>query len=256
MRGLEGKVAVVTGGGGGIGTAICLRLADEGVAVMVADRRPENAARTAQAVTEGGGRASSFAVDVADPDDVQRLFDRTEAELGRAQVLVCSVAVSEGADALATAPAEFSQTLAVNVGSYYLCSQALVGRLLSAGESGAIVFISSTNAYYAEPGSLAYTTSKGAVDALTKSLALDYSARGVRVCAVAPGIIRTPVTEGMLADGGEEMLATWNASHAIGRIGRPEEMAAVVAFLASDDASFVTGSTWVADGGLTCGWRF
>jgi NAD(P)-dependent dehydrogenase (short-subunit alcohol dehydrogenase family) len=225
---------------------------------MVGDRRQERAEATAQAVQDAGGRAESFAVDVADAADVERLFDATEAGLGRAQLLVCAVAVSEGIDLLTTSPAEWNQTLAVNVGSYYLCSRELVGRLLPAAESGAIVFISSTNAFFAEPGALAYTSSKGAVDALTKGLALELAPAGVRVSAVAPGLIRTPVTEGMLADAqnGQELLATWNAAHALGRIGEPEEIAAVVAFLASDEASFVTGSTWLADGGLTCGWRF
>jgi NAD(P)-dependent dehydrogenase (short-subunit alcohol dehydrogenase family) len=258
MRGLDGKVAIVTGGGGGIGTAICLRLAAEGVAVMVADRDETRARTAAESVAAQGGRSAWSAAEVADPEAVRRLFDQTTSELGAPEVLVCAVGVSEGTDVLATNADEWHQTLAVNVGSYFLCGRELSERLRAANAPGAVVFISSTNAFFAEPGAIAYTASKGGVDALTKGMALELAHAGVRVNAVAPGVIRTPVTAGMLADAenGEEMLATWNAAHALGRIGLPEEIAPVVAFLASDEASFVTGSTWVADGGLTCGWRF
>lgn len=256
--GLAGRVAVVSGGGGGIGSAICLRLASEGVRIMVADRDEARARASALAVLDQGGQASALTADVADPEDVIRLFDRTEQELGRASILVNAVGVSEGTDVFDTDSEQWRRTLAVNVGSYFLCSRELSARLRSNGEPGAIVNVSSTNAFFAEPGAIAYTASKGAVEALTKGLALELAAENVRVNAVCPGVIRTAVTDGMLADSedGERMLATWNSAHAMGRIGEPHEIAAIVAFLASDDASFVTGSSWVADGGLSCGWMF
>ena len=130
-------------------------------------------------------------------------------------------------------------------------------RLKAADQPGAIVNISSTNAFYAEPDAIAYTASKGAVEALTKGLALELAPSQIRVNAICPGVIRTSVTEGMLAesDDAEAMLATWNRAHALGRLGEPHEMAAVVAFLLSDDASS-SGSSWIADGGLSSGWLF
>jgi NAD(P)-dependent dehydrogenase (short-subunit alcohol dehydrogenase family) len=258
LRGLPGKVAVVTGGGGGIGTAICERLAAEGAAVMVADRDDTRARAVADDLVAAGRRGAWCEVDVADPDQVTRMFDQAAQELGPPQLLVCAVGVSEGMDVETTDPRQWDRTLAVNAGSYFLCGRALTARLRPARTPGAIVFISSTNAFFAEPGAIAYTASKGAVDALTKCLALELARDGVRVNAVAPGVIRTPVTDGMLATApdGPNMLETWNAAHALGRIGRPDEIASVVAFLASDEASFVTGATWLADGGLTCGWTF
>jgi NAD(P)-dependent dehydrogenase (short-subunit alcohol dehydrogenase family) len=131
-------------------------------------------------------------------------------------------------------------------------------RLKAAAQPGAVVNISSTNAFYAEPDSIAYTASKGAVGALTKGLALDLAPYEIRVNAICPGLIRTPVTEWMLeqVDDPPALLAHWSGAHMLGRIGEPSEIAAVVAFLASDEASFVTGASWVADGGLSSGWTF
>lgn len=257
-RALDGRVAVVSGGGGGIGSAICLRLARDGARIMVADRDEERAKASARAVVEQGGEASPITVDVTDSEEVVRLFDRAEEEFGRASILVNAVGISDGADVFDTDAEQWRRTLAVNVGSYFLCSRELSARLRSAGAPGAIVNVSSTNAFFAEPGAIAYTASKGGVEALTKGLALELAAGNVRVNAVCPGVIRTAVTDGMLADSenGERMLATWNSAHAMGRIGEPHEIAAIVAFLASDEASFVTGSSWVADGGLSCGWMF
>jgi NAD(P)-dependent dehydrogenase (short-subunit alcohol dehydrogenase family) len=199
-----------------------------------------------------------MAVDVSDPDAVQALLAETEAQLGAATILVNAVGISEGQDVFNTEPGQWDRTLAVNAGSYFLCARALSTRLRESNSAGAIVNISSTNAFYAEPNAIAYTASKGAVEALTKGLALELAPVNIRVNAICPGIIRTPVTEGMLAEAedAETMLATWNNAHALGRMGAPHEIAAVVAFLVSDDASFVTGSSFIADGGLSSGWLF
>jgi glucose 1-dehydrogenase len=259
MKGVGGKVAVVTGGGGGIGRGICLRLgAEEEACVVVADQLPEKAEETVKQVVEAGGKASPLSVDVTDPDAVKRLFDHAESEYGTASILVNCVAVSEGLGPFETSPEQWHRTLAVNVGSYFLCAQEMCRRLKAEGSPGAVVNISSTNAFYAELESIAYTASKGAVEALTKGLALELAPAGIRVNAICPGLIRTPVTEWMLerSDDPEALLAHWSSAHMLGRMGMPSEIAAVVAFLASDEASFVTGSSWIADGGLTSGWTF
>jgi NAD(P)-dependent dehydrogenase (short-subunit alcohol dehydrogenase family) len=224
----------------------------------VADLDARRAEETARQVEEQDGTAMPMSVDVSDPDAVQALLAETEAQLGEATILVNAVGISEGQDVFNTEPGQWDRTLAVNAGSYFLCARALSSRLRERNSSGAIVNISSTNAFYAEPNAIAYTASKGAVEALTKGLALELAPVGIRVNAICPGIIRTPVTEAMLAEAedAETMLATWNNAHALGRMGAPHEIAAVVAFLVSDDASFVTGSSFIADGGLSSGWLF
>jgi 2-hydroxycyclohexanecarboxyl-CoA dehydrogenase len=251
-------VAVVTGGGGGIGSDVCMRLAGEGARVTVVDRDEERAQAAVSKVQQEGGVAIASVADVADAGAVERLLDQTDEELGPASILVNAVGISEGTNVFDTSPEEWERTIAVNVGSYFLCARALSLRLRSADASGAIVNISSTNASYAEPNAIAYTASKGAVEALTKGLALELAPARIRVNAVCPGIIRTPVTEGMLeaADDADALISVWNQAHALGRMGAPHEIAAVVAFLASDEASFVTGSSFVADGGLSSGWLF
>jgi 2-hydroxycyclohexanecarboxyl-CoA dehydrogenase len=251
-------VAVVTGGGGGIGSAICLRLAEEGARLTVVDRDQERTQAAVKQLQARGGAAVASVADVSDPAAVEQLLDRTEEEHGPASILVNAVGISEGTNVFATDPEQWNRTLAVNVGSYFFCARALSLRLRAADTAGTIVNISSTNAFYAEPNAIAYTASKGAVEALTKGLALELAPARIRVNAICPGIIRTPVTEGMLADSddAETLLATWNKAHALGRMGAPHEIAAVVAFLASDDASFVTGSSFIADGGLSSGWLF
>lgn len=259
MKGLRDKVAVVTGGGGGIGRAICLRLAaEEGVRVIVADQGGDKADETVKQVEAAGGAAVAREVDVTDPDGVKALFDFAEAEFGIVSIVVNCVAVSEGLGAFQTSPEQWHRTLAVNVGSYFFTAREMGVRLRAAGAPGAVVNISSTNAFYAELDSIAYTASKGGVEALTKGLALELAQSNIRVNAICPGLIRTPVTEWMLeqSDDPPALLAHWGGAHMLGRIGEPSEIASVVAFLASDEASFVTGSSWIADGGLSSGWTF
>jgi NAD(P)-dependent dehydrogenase (short-subunit alcohol dehydrogenase family) len=249
---------VVTGGGGGIGSAICLRLAEEGARVTIVDRDEERVRAAVSDVEARDGVALGSVADVADPDAVERLLDQTGEQLGAPSILVNAVGISEGQDVFQTDLDQWERTMSVNAGSYFLCARALSLRLHAADEPGAIVNISSTNAFYAERGAIAYTASKGAVEALTKGLALELAPARIRVNAICPGVIRTPVTEGMLAEASDPdgMLATWNQAHALGRLGQPHEIAGVVAFLVSDDASFVTGSSFIADGGLSSGWLF
>jgi meso-butanediol dehydrogenase / (S,S)-butanediol dehydrogenase / diacetyl reductase len=256
MGRLEGRTAIVTGGGSGIGRATALALAREGAAVLVADRDAGAAAETCSAIADSGGRAAPATCDVADEPSVEAMFAVADG-FGQVDILINNAGVGAGGDALNTTVDEWDRTLGVNVKGVWLCSRALLRRVLEAGRPAVIVNTSSTNAFYAEPGSAAYTASKGAVSALTRSLALDYARHGVRVNCVCPGIIDTSMTRPMLAaqPDPEATRRHWDSLHAIGRMGRPEDIAETIVFLATDEARFMAGSELVVDGGLSIGTR-
>jgi NAD(P)-dependent dehydrogenase (short-subunit alcohol dehydrogenase family) len=256
MARLEGRTAIVTGGGSGIGRATALALAREGAALLVADRDAGAADETRSAIADAGGRAASAVCDVADEGSVEAMFAAADG-FGEVDVLVNNAGTGAGGDALNTTVEEWDRTLGVNVRGVWLCSRALLRRVLEAGRPAAIVNTSSTNAFYAEPGSAAYTASKGAVSALTRSMALDYARHGVRVNCVCPGIIDTPMTQPMLAAQPDPAATRrhWDSLHAIGRMGRPEDIAEAIVFLVTDEAGFMAGSELVVDGGLSIGTR-
>jgi NAD(P)-dependent dehydrogenase (short-subunit alcohol dehydrogenase family) len=257
MKPLDGRRAVVTGGAGGIGRATSLALADAGAEVIVADLASDRAAMTSSEIVERGGTAEGVACDVTDETSVEKLF----AVAGPAplDILVNTAGVAFEGNALTTPTADWDQTLDVNVKGTWLCSRAFIARAL-AGERPAdrdrvIVNTSSTNAFLAETDSAAYTASKGAVSALTRSMALDFASQGIRVNCVCPGIIATPLTARAFeaADDPERLRRHWDKLHAIGRMGMPEDIAPVIVFLATDDARFIVGAEIVADGGLSIG---
>jgi meso-butanediol dehydrogenase/(S,S)-butanediol dehydrogenase/diacetyl reductase len=256
MARLDGRTAIVTGGGSGIGRATALALAREGAAVLVADRDAGAAEGTCSAIGDSGGRAEPATCDVADEASVEAMFAVAD-RLGQVDILVNNAGLGAGGDAVNTTVEEWDLTLGVNVKGAWLCSRALLRRVLEAGRPAVIVNTSSTNAFYAEPGSAAYTASKGAVSALTRSMALDYASRGVRVNCVCPGIIDTPMTRPMLAaqPDPEATRRHWDSLHAIGRMGQPEDIAETIVFLATDEARFMAGSELVVDGGLSIGTR-
>jgi len=248
MRRFEDRVAVVTGGAHGIGRASALRLAEEGARVAVLDVNEAGAHETAELI---GDAAVAIACDVADAASVAEAFDRVRDRFGTVDVLHSNAGVLLPGSAEDGAPEEWDRTFAVNVRGMYLAARAVLPTMLAQGR-GAIVNTASTSGIAAEPGLAAYCASKAAVIQLTRQLAVDYSRRGVRVNCVCPGWIDTgfndPVLEGV---GDEELAEAIDRMVPLGRQGAPEEIAAVVAFLASDDASLVTGHALVADGGLT-----
>ena len=246
----EQKVVVVTGAGHGIGRASALRFAREGGQVVVVDVNGGSAAETVGLIVEGGGAAHALAVDVSDERAVDGLGAEVAAHHGRDDVLHNNAGRLRAGSVTELAVEECDRTFAVNVRSMFLVSRALIPLMRPRG--GAIVNTASTSGLVGEMGIPAYNSSKGAVVNLTRQLAADYTREGIRVNCVCPGWIPTgfndPVLEGLTDEEVEAMVV---ATVPMGRQGTPEEIAAAVAFLASDDATYVTGHALVVDGGLT-----
>ena len=241
-----GQVAIVTGGANGIGRACATAFAAEGAAVVVADIDAEAGPATVQAIEAGGGQALFVRTDVGDAGQVQRLIERTLAGFGRLDVLINNAGIIKTADFLAISEADFDAVLRVNLKGVFLVGQAAARAMVERGK-GAIVNMSSTNAVVAIPNQVPYATSKGAVNQLTKVMALALADKGVRVNAIGPGSIMTELLQTVMSD--EAARRRILSRTPLGRCGEPEEVAKVALFLASDEASYITGQTIYPDGG-------
>jgi NAD(P)-dependent dehydrogenase (short-subunit alcohol dehydrogenase family) len=251
---LQGKVALITGAGSGIGRATARLFAGEGAAVAVVDLREDAAKETADQIVADGGTAIGVAADVTDAEAIGAAVARSVAELGRLDVVYNNAGIGSSGSVADATEADWDLCFGVNVKGTFLTSRAAVPHLEAAG-GGAIVNQGSVAALVGVANFAAYCAAKGAVVALTRSMAVDLAPRGIRVNVICPGTVFTPLMEPMLtARGGGDMakgLAMTVAKYPIGRLGTPEEIAAVAPYLASDDAAFVTGSTFAADGGMT-----
>ena len=242
---------VVTGAGGGIGRAVCFEFANEGAVVAACDVDIAMAERTVEEIGKEGGRAHPFALDVTDPDAVTKGMAAAKAQLGRLDVLVNNAGVREIVPVLELSYEEWYRVINVNITGVFLCAQAFAREVIAAEGTGAIVNLASTLGVVASPNRAAYTASKHAVVGLTKEMAMEFGEKGIRVNAVGPGVIRTPMTERYFQT--EEYAEQIRSVHALNRWGQPPEVAKAILFLASEDASFCTGTTLMVDGGWTAG---
>ena len=261
MNGLSGKTAIVTGGSSGIGQAIAVRLGREGVNVAVnfvgavegaeatRDAIETGVERCMKEVHDAGSRALLVEADVSNEHEVEAMFKTVSAELGPVDFLVNNAGIQIAQDSDALEAAAFDKVLAVNLRGSFLCARQAVRQLLAEDKSGAIVNVSSVHQLIPKPKFLGYSVSKGGMQNLTRTLALEYAGRGIRVNAIGPGATVTPINRAWIDDPEKRAMVT--AHIPMGRAGQAEEMAATAAFLLSDEAGYITGQTIFVDGGLT-----
>lgn len=253
MRGLKGKVALVTGAGSGIGQAAAQRLGEEGCRVAVLDRDGQGAGRTVQTIVNNGGEAIALTVDVSDEAAVEAAVREIVATFGRLDI-VCSNAGIFSAERDGKVAdldkAVWDEIVGVNLtGMYLTCKHGVAAIKATAGTGAVVITGSPTGMSGCTPGSTAYSSSKGGVHGLSRVMAVDYAKEGIRVNVVVPGFTLTPIVRELVAD---PKVYEWNVQNIpLKRGAEPEEIAGAVAFLASDDASYMTGSFMFVDGGLT-----
>jgi NAD(P)-dependent dehydrogenase (short-subunit alcohol dehydrogenase family) len=244
-----GRVAVVTGAASGIGEATARRLAAEGASVVVADVNEAGAIRVADAIATAGGRASPCAADIADPAAVERLVRQATAGFGRLDVLHNNATSGTMGRLHETSLEEWHRTLAVNLTGHFLVMRAVIPVMLAQGR-GAIVNMGSVAGLTAEAGLGVYAAAKAGLAALTRNVAAEYGRLGIRANCVCPGAIETPPTQAFI-QAVEGVRARMERATPMRRLGRADEVAALVCFLASDEASYVNGATYVVDGGAS-----
>jgi glucose 1-dehydrogenase len=242
----EDQVVIVTGAANGIGRACAEAFAAEGAAVVLADIDAEAGARTTDDIAASGAEVKFVRTDVGDRSQAQRLIDQTLAAFGRLDVLINNAGIIRTADFLDISEEDFDAVLRVNLKGVFLVGQA-AARVMARQGRGAIVNMSSANAVVAIPNQVPYVTSKGAVNQLTKVMALALAGKGVRVNAIGPGSILTDLLKVVMAD--EAARKKILSRTPMGRCGEPAEVAKVALFLASDDASYLTGQCIYPDGG-------
>jgi glucose 1-dehydrogenase len=257
VPGLEGKNVLVTGGSSGIGQAIAVRFARYGANVAINYRTsPDEAAETAgqvhrcmAMVRREGVRDVLVQGDVSSEEDIVRMVDEASERLGGLDILVNNAGIQISRPSEELASADFDAVLAVNLRGAFLCAREAIRRLLAEARPGAVINISSVHQLIPKPSYLGYSVSKGGMQNLTSTLALEYAGRGIRVNAIAPGATITPINRAWVDD---PVKAAMVAEHIpLGRVATADEVAGVCAFLASDNAAYITGQTIFVDGGLT-----
>lgn len=251
---LDGKVAVVTGAGSGIGLAIATTFARSGARVFVLERDMKSGSATAEQIKAAGGSGSAIECDVAIARSVEDAFAQIDRESARVDILINNAGIAHIGTVESTSEADFDRIYSVNVKGMFLCSQAGVKRMLKTG-GGVILSLASIASLIGLTDRFAYTMSKGAVLTMTLSVARDFIDRGIRCNCVCPARVHTPFVDGFIAKNypgkEKEMFAKLSAAQPIGRMGEPDEIAALVAFLCADESAFITGSAYDIDGGTT-----
>lgn len=246
---LSGKVAIVTGSSSGIGQSIAVRLASEGASIVVDYRsNPDGANDTLRQIEAAGSKAIVLKADVSKLEDTQNLVEQAWQQLGSCDLLVNNAGIEKGADFWEVTEQDFDAVLGVNLKGAFFLTQAFVRRLREAKRPGRIINISSVHEEMAFPHFSTYCASKGAMRMLTRNLAVELGPLGITINNIAPGAIATPINASLLED--KPKLEALLKNIPLGRLGNPDEVASVAAFLASDEAAYITGSTYVIDGGL------
>jgi NAD(P)-dependent dehydrogenase (short-subunit alcohol dehydrogenase family) len=250
---LTNKVAVITGGGSGIGQAIASLFAKQGAHTVVLDINPEASFATVESIRRNGGRATSVSCDVSRAAEVSKVFRGIGAGLQGIDILVNNAGIAHVGNLVNTSEEDFDRIYNVNVKGVFLCSQAAIGIMLRQNK-GVILNMASIVSWIGIPDRFAYTMSKGAVLTMTRSIAVDYMKNNIRCNCICPARVHTAFVEGYVAKnypGREQQVLQELADYQpIGRMGTPEEVAALALYLCSDEASFVTGQAYPIDGGV------
>jgi 3-oxoacyl-[acyl-carrier protein] reductase len=242
---LKDKVAIITGSAGGIGLATALRYAQDGAKVVVADLDPRRVEAACAKIAEAGGEAMGAVVDVTRRDTIDAMVAAVKARWGRIDVLVNNAGVTKDARLAKMSDAQFDQVIAVNLKGVYECTQAVVDTMVAQGR-GAIINASSVVGLYGNFGQTNYAATKAAVIGMTKTWARELGPKGIRSVVVCPGFVRTPILDTIP----EAVLQKMVDKVPLGRLGDPQEIAAVYAFLGSDDASYINGAVIEVSGGI------
>ena len=246
---LENKVAIVTGAATGIGQAIAIGMAREGASVVIDYvGGPDAPADTVKHIEAAGGKALAVAADVSKPDQVANLIQQTVSTYGRVDIMVNNAGIEHKHPITEFPLDQWNQIIAVNLTGPFLCAQAAANQMITQGGAGRIINISSVHQDLPMPGNAPYCASKGGLRMLMRTIAVELAPKGITVNNIGPGAIYTPIDADVQAN--PEMEAALMAEIPVGRWGKPEEVANLAIFLASDDAGYVTGSTYYIDGGM------
>jgi NAD(P)-dependent dehydrogenase (short-subunit alcohol dehydrogenase family) len=251
---LAGKRVLITGGGTGIGRATAELFAREGAHVMVSGRRRAKLEETVRRVEEIGGRAAFVQGDVAQSRDAERMVAQTLATVGGLDIVVNNAGiVVRRASVTSVALEDWDRVLGIDLTGVFLVARFALMEMVRAERGGSIINVSSVSGMFGDANLAPYNAAKGGVNLLTKSMALDYASHHIRVNAVCPGMIATPMPQTRLRPGDDwdAVVARWGQRIPLGRVGRPEDVAHAILFLASDEAQWITGTTLVVDGGST-----
>ncbi len=247
--GLRGRVCVVTGAGSGIGAETARELARAGAWVAVLDRHQEAAAAVVAEIQKVGGQAIALCADIADPDTVSVAAQRVEQAFGACQVLVNNAAIRHREPLMDIGLDAWNRVLSVNLTGALVCTQAFAAQMIAAGQGGSLIHVASLIAHFPQGGSGPYCASKAAMISLSNTLAIELAPHRIRSNIVSPGQIRTPASEVVYSD---PVLAAARArAHPAGRVGKPEDLANTIAFLASDRSDFINAQEILVDGGIS-----
>ena len=248
------KIAVVTGAATGIGGATADAFSAEGAFVVLTDVNETDLVERANRLNEGGGNCIAVVADISSPGDAQRVAEEAVSAFGGVDYLVASAGIQTYGTVVSTDEDTWDRTLGVNAKGVYLAAKYCIPEMAKRG-GGAIVTVASVQGLFSQPNVAAYAASKGAVIAMTRTMAIDHAGDNIRANSICPGSIETPLlrfaAEQMQPEDPDGAIKEWGGLHVLGRVGQPEEMAQVALFLCSDASSFVTGAAIVADGGLT-----